>query len=113
MLYKEETEESTNVSVHKKPSQVSNLLNLGSLGINSLSALGPVITAMAGLLQGKSSANRRNDTESAVTESSLTTTQRLPIYIPVAEFVNSDIETAESQAGIDIDILFFLLFNKT
>ncbi|XP_050466197.1 uncharacterized protein LOC126859213 [Cataglyphis hispanica] len=74
--------------------QVSNLLSLGSLGINSLSALGPVITAMAGLLQGKSTASRRNDT---VAETQEVTTQRSPIYIPVAEFADGDIETAESQ----------------
>ncbi|XP_043478824.1 uncharacterized protein LOC122509106 isoform X3 [Leptopilina heterotoma] len=82
--------------------QVSNLLNLGSLGINSLSALGPVITAMAGLLQGKT-ANRRNDTSPIppgsvpVSEAPDTTTLRSPIYIPVADFADGDIETAESQ----------------
>ncbi|KAL7302989.1 hypothetical protein TKK_0004215 [Trichogramma kaykai] len=92
-----DTEGSVNVSENKKPLQVSNLLNLGSLGINSLSALGPMITAMAGLLQGKKSAARRNDSES-VTEAMHTTTQRSPIYIPVAEFVDGDSETAESQS---------------
>lgn len=51
---------------------------------------------MAGLLQSKTSATRRNDTEAA-TEPPLTTTQRSPIYIPVADFVEGDIETAESQ----------------
>lgn len=76
--------------------QVSNLLSLGSLGINSLSALGPVITAMAGLLQGKNTATRRNDTVS-IAETQEVTTQRSPIYIPVAEFADGDIETAESQ----------------
>ncbi|EZA62920.1 63 kDa sperm flagellar membrane protein [Ooceraea biroi] len=76
--------------------QVSNLLNLGSLGINSLSALGPVITAMAGLLQGKTAASRRNDT-APLTDAQEVTTQRSPIYIPVAEFADGDIETAESQ----------------
>ncbi|XP_025153169.1 uncharacterized protein LOC105181910 isoform X1 [Harpegnathos saltator] len=77
--------------------QVGNLLGLGSLGINSLSALGPVITAMAGLLQGKTaSASRRNDTAS-LAETQEVTTQRSPIYIPVAEFADGDIETAESQ----------------
>lgn len=75
---------------------VSNLLNLGSLGINSLSALGPVITAMAGLLQGKTTATRRNDTV-PLTNAQEVTTQRSPIYIPVAEFADGDIETAESQ----------------
>lgn len=91
-----------NTVEHKRPSthdggdiQLSNLLHLGSLGINGLSALKPVITAMAGLLQGKT-ATRRNDTEpSSVTQE--TTTQRSPIYIPVAEFADDDIEVAESQ----------------
>ncbi|XP_011634416.1 uncharacterized protein LOC105425375 isoform X2 [Pogonomyrmex barbatus] len=72
------------------------LLSLGSLGINSLSALGPVITAMAGLLQGKTAATRKNDTV-PLTETQEVTTQRSPIYIPVAEFADGDIETAESQ----------------
>ncbi|XP_043486794.1 uncharacterized protein LOC122514200 [Polistes fuscatus] len=91
-----------NTAEHKQPStqeggdiQLSNLLHLGSLGINGLSALKPVITAMAGLLQGKT-ASRRNDTEhSSVSQE--TTTQRSPIYIPVAEFADDDIEAAESQ----------------
>ncbi|XP_054280807.1 uncharacterized protein LOC128998618 isoform X1 [Macrosteles quadrilineatus] len=45
-------------------SAVSNLLSLGSLGINSLNALGPVINAMAGLIKNnlKSEQRRRNDT---------------------------------------------------
>ncbi|XP_063978522.1 uncharacterized protein LOC135163191 isoform X2 [Diachasmimorpha longicaudata] len=97
---------------------VSGLLSLGSLGINGLSALGPVITAMAGLLQGKpSSNNRRNDTSLPTTPPpppkdtsnanvnvngninhlNQITTQRSPIYIPVSEFADGDIETAESQ----------------
>lgn len=75
---------------------MSNLLSLGSLGINSLSALGPVITAMAGLLQGKTIATRRNDSIPQM-ETQEVTTQRSPIYIPVAEFADGDIETAESQ----------------
>jgi len=62
-----------------------------------LSALGPVITAMAGLLQGKSTASRRNDTVSIAETAQEVTTQRSPIYIPVAEFADGDIETAESQ----------------
>ena len=75
---------------------MSNLLSLGSLGINSLSALGPVITAMAGLLQGKTTATRRNDSIPQV-ETQEVTTQRSPIYIPVAEIADGDIEAAESQ----------------
>lgn len=62
-----------------------------------MSALGPVITAMAGLLQGKSTASRRNDTVSIAETAQEVTTQRSPIYIPVAEFADGDIETAESQ----------------
>ncbi|XP_076288872.1 uncharacterized protein LOC143213154 isoform X2 [Lasioglossum baleicum] len=82
--------------VNQNPSdlQVSNLLSLGSLGIN---ALGPMITAaMAGLLQGKPTMTRRNDTVPQA-EAQEVTTQRSPIYIPVADFADGDIETAESQ----------------
>jgi len=50
---------------------------------------------MAGLLQGKT-ATRRNDSVPLV-EAQEITTQRAPIYIPVAEFADGDIETAESQ----------------
>ncbi|KYN04782.1 Protein kinase C-binding protein NELL2 [Cyphomyrmex costatus] len=95
---------SSDVSQNKKPNSQSGddgsvskpLLSLGSLGINSLSALGPVITAMAGLLQGKTAATRRNDSV-PIAEIQEVTTQRSPIYIPVAEFADGDIETAESQ----------------
>ncbi|XP_043520060.1 uncharacterized protein LOC122533941 isoform X5 [Frieseomelitta varia] len=94
---------STESEQNKKPTsqntsdlQMSNLLSLGSLGINSLSALGPVITAMAGLLQGKTTATRRNDSMPQA-ETQEVTTQRSPIYIPVAEFADGDIEAAESQ----------------
>lgn len=52
---------------------------------------------MAGLLQGKSTASRRNDTVSIAETAQEVTTQRSPIYIPVAEFADGDIETAESQ----------------
>ncbi|XP_024938373.1 uncharacterized protein LOC107265369 isoform X2 [Cephus cinctus] len=98
------TKETDDSNPVKKPSnsqsssdlQVSNLLSLGSLGINGLSALGPVITAMAGLLQGKTSATRRNDSITP-NEPQEVTTQRSPIYIPVAEFADGDIDTAESQ----------------
>jgi len=86
------------------------LLSLGSLGINSLSALGPVITAMAGLLQGKTAATRRNDSVS-LAEIQEITTQRSPIYIPVAEFADGDIETAESQ-HIGNNILFLSKTNN-
>jgi len=95
---------SSDESQNKRPNSQSEddvsvskpLLSLGSLGINSLSALGPVITAMAGLLQGKTAATRRNDS-APLAEIQEVTTQRSPIYIPVAEFADGDIETAESQ----------------
>lgn len=81
---------------------VESLLNFGSLGINSLSALGPVITAMAGLLQKTTMTNHHNESttthpSSDIVSSHNVTTERSPIYIPVAEYIGKDIETAESQ----------------
>ncbi|XP_076766684.1 uncharacterized protein LOC143433282 [Xylocopa sonorina] len=94
---------STESVQNKKPAsqntsdlQVSNLLNLGSLGINSLSALRPVITAVAGLLQGKTTATRRNDSIPQA-EAQEVTTQRSPIYIPVTDFADGDMIPLESQ----------------
>ncbi|XP_044011635.1 uncharacterized protein LOC122854757 isoform X1 [Aphidius gifuensis] len=100
-------------SVEKNPSNnnthkpVGGLLNFGSLGINSLSALGPVITAMAGLLQSTTSVNHKNSSINSTTNSTTvssdlkqSTIPRSPIYIPVAEFSDGDIDrldTAESQ----------------
>lgn len=71
--------------------QVSDLLSLGSLGINGLNALGPVFNAMAGLIQGnlyQQDSNRRNDTGiSGVTY--VTPSPRIPqqeyprpVYVP-------------------------------
>ncbi|XP_049842282.1 uncharacterized protein LOC126293200 isoform X2 [Schistocerca gregaria] len=104
--------------------QVSDLLSLGSLGINGLNALGPVFNAMAGLIQGNlqqqpDAAKRRND--SAVTnnrapdlapsdredyphpvyrpQADTEPPSRSPIYIPVGGLAaaDHDIEAAESQ----------------
>jgi len=72
---------------------------------------------MAGLLQGKTAATRRNDS-APLAEIQEVTTQRSPIYIPVAEFADGDIETAESQhIGNDLSFsknnnyVYYVLFN--
>ncbi|XP_063229943.1 uncharacterized protein LOC134535040 isoform X2 [Bacillus rossius redtenbacheri] len=68
--------------------QVSDLLSLGSLGINGLNALGPVINAMAGLIQGnlnKGDSKRRNDTINIATITSpkpIISEQPHPVYVP-------------------------------
>jgi len=70
---------------------------------------------MAGLLQGKT-ASRRNDS-APLAEIQEVTTQRSPIYIPVAEFADGDIETAESQhIGNDLSFsknsnIYYVLFS--
>lgn len=65
---------------------------------------------MAGLLQGKTAASRRNDSV-PLAEIQEVTTQRSPIYIPVAEFADGDIETAESQ-HIGNDLLSYQKTNN-
>ncbi|PSN41716.1 hypothetical protein C0J52_07786 [Blattella germanica] len=106
--------------------EVSDLLSLGSLGINGLNALGPVINAMAGLIQSNLNTDkRRNDTTVIVLPSTTSkpqpvyfgnngnpspvyvppkpledgTTVRSPIYIPVGAAAGDvdDVDTAESQ----------------
>ncbi|KAJ9599018.1 hypothetical protein L9F63_010475, partial [Diploptera punctata] len=106
--------------------EVSDLLSLGSLGINGLNALGPVINAMAGLIQSNlNNDRRRNDTTYLVSPSSTSKPQpaynqqgpvyvpskpvktveedinvRSPIYIPVGAVAGGDaddVDTAESQ----------------
>lgn len=54
----------TNTAATQSNTAVSNFLSLGSLGINSLNALGPVINAMAGLIKNNLNKEhrRRNDT---------------------------------------------------
>lgn len=59
--------------------EVSDLLSLGSLGINGLNALGPVINAMAGLIQSNLNNDmRRNDTTVTILPS--TTPKPRPAY---------------------------------
>lgn len=73
--------------------QVSDLLSLGSLGINGLNALGPVINAMAGIIQSNlNNEKRRNDTAVIIVPSSTSKPRPayygdhngnpLPVYIP-------------------------------
>lgn len=85
--------------IAKPSNQVSDLLGLGSININSLQVLKPVLNAMAGLIQTNLKSNRRNDsiaTTNKPPEDDLNTQNRSPIYIPVGD-VGDDIETAESQ----------------
>nr|QKV49917.1 mucin-17 [Locusta migratoria] len=106
--------------------QVSDLLSLGSLGINGLNALGPVFNAMAGLIQGNlqqqpDAAKRRNDSVNTGNrapelvpgdredyphpvyrpqpQADTEPPPRSPIYIPVGGLAaaDHDIEAAESQ----------------
>ena len=89
-------------SLNKKPSggigpggneiQVSDLLSLGSLGINGLNALGPVINAMAGLIHTNLNNDRRRNDTAVITVPSTTPKIRtayygdnentLPVYVP-------------------------------
>lgn len=88
----------------KPPNQVPDLLGLGSININSLQALTPVLNAMAGLIQTNLKSNRRNDsvvvsttpktTPKTTTEENLQ--NRSPIYIPVGG-LSDEFEVAESQ----------------
>ncbi|KAG8338616.1 hypothetical protein J6590_000290 [Homalodisca vitripennis] len=92
---------------------VSNFLKLGSLGINSLNALGPVINAMAGLIKNnlKSDQKRRNDSvelnandpddihlrkNPLMTYAGPKPPVRSPIYIPVGGLA-ADSVAEESQ----------------
>ncbi|GLV34887.1 uncharacterized protein CBL_09367 [Carabus blaptoides fortunei] len=104
-------QKSTNTKPSNNNVQVSDLLNLGSLSINSLTALGPVFNAMAGLIQTNLQSNRRSDNitttttipaqyhkPSTTTKSPLMDSQnRSPIYIPVGGFLEEGLEGAESQ----------------
>ncbi|XP_073985317.1 uncharacterized protein isoform X2 [Rhodnius prolixus] len=78
---------------------IKNILQIGSLGINSFQALGPVINAMADLFQGSFNKDKkRNDTLGIPLmlpkPNEPTSTQRSPVYIPVAPL---DSEPSESQ----------------
>lgn len=98
---------------HHKPNnkiQMNNLLNFGSLGINSLSALKPVINAMAGLWQNNIKSNVKDKNPEvhykverphvdknplAELSTNLKPPNRTPIYIPVGSV--NDNEEAESE----------------
>ncbi|KAL1140858.1 hypothetical protein AAG570_000786 [Ranatra chinensis] len=99
------------VGVTHHEDHVNNLLHFGSLGINGLSALGPVFNAMAGLIQNNLIADK-NKTETASKPSASPLIQyangparppvstpaiRSPIYIPVGGIGTSDSEASESQ----------------
>ncbi|CAH1959296.1 unnamed protein product [Acanthoscelides obtectus] len=88
---------------------VSDLLGLGSININSLQALTPVLNAMAGLITTNLKPNRRSDNVTSASASTTTrkplvtphiekddTQNRSPIYIPVGG-LSDDFEIAESQ----------------
>ncbi|KAH1016151.1 hypothetical protein HUJ04_007421, partial [Dendroctonus ponderosae] len=96
------------------------LLGLGSININTLQALTPVLSAMAGYINKNLKSNRRNDVNSTVdrvetpiyaansqnkqdTQSknhvapAIDVQNRSPVYIPVGGVVGDDFEIAESQ----------------
>ncbi|PNF37850.1 hypothetical protein B7P43_G07412 [Cryptotermes secundus] len=83
--------------------QVSDLLSLGSLGINGLNALGPVINAMAGIIQSNlNNDKRRNDTAVIIVPSS--TSKPRPIYYgdngnPLPIYIPPKTDTAQDQEG--------------
>lgn len=101
---------------------VNNFLSLGSLGINSLHALGPVINAMAGLIKSnlKSDQRRRNDTvghnadepsDLHLSKNPLLTytgpkapLSRSPIYIPVGGLAADSV--AEESQNLESHNLF-------
>lgn len=100
---------SNKISPKPANTPVPDLLGLGSININSLQALTPVLNAMAGLIQTnlkpkKNESNTSTTTmrprKPVVTEESDTSSSdsqnRSPIYIPVGG-ISDDIETAESQ----------------
>lgn len=73
--------------------QVSDLLSLGSLGINGLNALGPVINAMAGLIQSNFNNDKRRNDSTVIILPSTTPKPRpayygdnsgnpIPVYVP-------------------------------
>lgn len=90
----------------------SDLLGLGSININSLQALTPVLNAMAGLITTNLKSNRRSDINVTVSTTpkpkpankideeknipATNTQNRSPIYIPVGGLAD-DFEIAESQ----------------
>lgn len=106
--------------------QVSDMLSLGALGINSINVLGPMFNAMADMLKNhqKDALKKRNDTVQAPSKKTpntnpllsfmsnlssgeaknpktTTTTQRAPLYIPVGSFAE-DADSSESESRISI-----------
>ncbi|XP_044736868.1 uncharacterized protein LOC123298838 [Chrysoperla carnea] len=106
----------------KKPANknevVQDLLSLGSLGINSLTALRPVFSAIGGMIKNNLNSNRRNDTSVLTNNTTLKpqyadvmskksskkppataldAQNRSPIYIPVGSIGDDGLEVAESQ----------------
>lgn len=113
--------QTTSDKVVKPVDPSSDLLGLGSINVNSLQALTPVLNAMAGLITNNLKSNRRSDVN--VTSTTTTTTSkpilkqklddhvtlpavdtqnRSPIYIPVGGF-SEDFEIAESQNIANFD----------
>ncbi|KAG8240028.1 hypothetical protein J437_LFUL019590, partial [Ladona fulva] len=108
---------------------IGDLINLGSLSLNGLNALGPVFNAMAGLIQSnlKTSPSRRNDTTTPNPPTTPRTPPpislprppapqsapliRDPVYIPVGGLAsinseNIDPIAAESSHGESIESYF-------
>lgn len=107
--------------VTKQPeAPAGDLLGLGSININTLQALTPVLSAMAGYINKNLKSNRRNDVNSTADHGEAPTyaansqnkqdTQsknhvapaidvqnRSPVYIPVGGVAGDDFEIAESQ----------------
>ena len=97
--------EGTTVNNGKNP--VKDILNLGSLGINGLNALGPVINAMADLFQTKFNSGRKNTTKFPPTFKPISDDIPRPVYIPTL-----DSEVAESQ-NLDGQNIFIDTMQRT
>ncbi|KAJ8963665.1 hypothetical protein NQ314_005456 [Rhamnusium bicolor] len=106
---KVQTNQATKIA--KPVAPAADLLGLGSININSLQALTPVLNAMAGLIKTNLKSNRRNDANITTTTTPKTKLNpktdnhfvpaadiqnRSPIYIPVGGLTD-DFEIAESQ----------------
>ncbi|XP_050309417.1 uncharacterized protein LOC126745565 [Anthonomus grandis grandis] len=83
----------------------ADLLGLGSINIDTLQALTPVLSAMAGYINKNLKSNRRNDVNTTEIEEPITpktpaatdVQNRSPVYIPVGGALGDDFEIAESQ----------------
>ncbi|KAL1488905.1 hypothetical protein ABEB36_014692 [Hypothenemus hampei] len=98
------------ISVKQPSSSATDLLGLGSININTLQVLTPVLNAMAGYIDKNLKGNRRNDVNHTnertpqITQNKKDTIvpvtevqNRSPVYIPVGGAVGDDFEIAESQ----------------